>query len=227
TPIVQQLYQEQLKGQPDPAGGPATLLAEAKNNRIMVSGSEPEIVRVEAIIRQLDPKGSQGAKEETRVIRLKSAVAAELAALVEKTVNAQSQKVKVLVDTRSNSLVVTGDDGGVEAASQVIQQLDTRSDVQPRELRVLELKQGDASTIAPMVTTLAGELIKDQRGPEYVVQTKIVPDTAGNRLIVSGPKEELKAVTSVVDQLDQAPETAGGARVFKLSMADAGTLAPV
>ena len=227
TPLVQQLYQEQLKGQVEPAGGPATLLAEMKDNRIMVSGSEPEIARVEAIIRQLDPKGAQGGKEETRVIRLKTAVAAELAALVEKTVNAQSQKVKVLVDPRSNSLVVSGDDSGVETASQVIQQLDTRSDVQPRELRVIELKQGDAGTVAPMVTTLAGEMIKDQRGPEYVVQTKIVPDVAGNRLIVSGPKEELNAVTTVVEQLDQTPEGAGGARVFKLVMADAGTLAPV
>src|ERR1019366_911068 len=47
TPLVQQLYQEQVKGQPEPAGGPATLLPDAKNNRIMVSGYEKEISRVE------------------------------------------------------------------------------------------------------------------------------------------------------------------------------------
>src|SRR5262249_16131258 len=55
APLVQQLYQEQLKGQPEPGGGPATLLSDNRNNQIMVSGSEKEIARVEAIIHQLDP----------------------------------------------------------------------------------------------------------------------------------------------------------------------------
>ncbi len=227
TPLVQQLYQEQLKGQIEPAGGPATLIAETKNNRIMVSGSEKEIARAEAIIRQLDPQGKKGTKDETRVVRLKSALATELASLVEKSLNAQAQQVKVMVDPRSNSLVLSGDSGSVEAASQIIQQLDTRSDVQPRELRIIELKQGEANTLAPMVTTLVTEMVKDQRGPEYVPQTKVVPDAAANRLIVTGPKDELKTLSSVVDQLDQAPEGAGGARVFKLAMADATAMVVV
>ncbi len=227
TPLVQQLYQEQLKGQLEPAGGPATLLAEAKNNRIMVSGSEKEIARVEAIIRQLDPEGRKGAKDETRVIRLKAGLATDLASLVEKSLNAQGQSVKIVVEPRSNSLVVTGESSAVEAASQLINQLDTRSDVQPRELRILELKQGDANSVAPMVTSVSTEMLKDQHGPEYVPQTKIVPDANANRLIITGPKDELKTISSVVEQLDQAPEAAGGARVFKLTMADAATVLPV
>ncbi len=227
TPLVQQLYSEQLKGTSEPAGGPATLIAEPKQNRIMVSGSDREITRVEALIRQLDPLGQKSLKDETRVIRLKSAVAADLAALVEKSLNAQSQHVKVLVDQRSNSLVVTGDNAAVESAAAIINQLDMRSEMQPRELRIIELKQGDAATITPMVNTLFADMVKDQRGPEYTPQTKIVADAAGNRLIVTGPKEELNTVAEVVARLDQVPETAGGARVFKVLMADAGTLAPI
>lgn len=221
TPLVTQLYTEQLRGQPEPAGGPATLLAETKDNRIMVSGAEKEIARVEAIVRQLDPAGRKGSKEETRVIRMKAALAAELATLVEKSLNAQSQQIKVLVDARSNSLVVSGDSAAVEAAAEVIRQLDTRSDVQPREMRIIELKQGDASALSALANNLATELIKDQRGPDYVPQSKVVADTAGNRLIISGPKDELKTVAGVVEQLDQAPEASGGARVFKLVSADA------
>jgi type II secretion system protein D len=227
TPMVQQLYQEQLKGQPEPAGGPATLLAEPKNNRVMVSGSEKEIARVEAIIRQLDPAGQKGNRDETRVIRLKTAVAADLAGLVEKSLSAQAQQVKVLVDNRSNSLVITGDSGAVEAAAQIIQQLDAQSDVQPRELRLIELKSAEAATLAPLVTSLFTDMIKDQRGPEYKPQAKIVADSTGNRLIVTGGKDELKTVSSLVEQLDQMPETAGMARVFKLTMADASSLVSV
>ncbi len=227
TALVQQLYQEQLKGVSEPAGGAATLLADTKNNRIMVSGSEKEIARVETVVRQLDPEGRKGTKEETRVIRLKAGLAQDLASLVEKSLTTQSRQIKVLVDARSNSLVLTGESGAVEAASQVIQQLDTRSDVQPRELRIIELKQGDANTVAPMVSALVTEISKDQRGPEYVSQIKILPDAAANRLIVTGPKDELKTVAGVVEQLDQAPEGAGGARVFKLTLADPVAVAMV
>lgn len=227
SPVVQQLYQEQLKGQPEPAGGPATLLAEPKDNRIMVSGAEKEIARVEAIIRQLDPEGRKGAKDETRVVRLKTALAAELAGLVEKSLSAQARQVKVLVDARSNSLVLTGEGGSVEAAAQIIQQLDTPSDVQPRELRLIELKSAEASTLVPMVTSLFSDMIRDQHGPEYKTATKIIADATGNRLLVTGPKDELKTVAGLVEQLDQMPETAGMARVFRLNIADATSMVSV
>jgi len=135
APLVQQLYTEQLKGQPEPLGGRATILAGGKPTQILLSGPEKEVTTVEAIIRQLDPAGRPAVREETRVIRLKTAQAAELASLVEKSLAARAEQVKVLVDARSNSLVITGDSAAVESASQIIQQLDTRPDLQPRELQ--------------------------------------------------------------------------------------------
>jgi type II secretory pathway component GspD/PulD (secretin) len=227
TPLVQQLYQEQVRGQPEPAGGLATLLADPKNNRIMVSGGEKEIARVEGIIRQLDPAEKKSNREETRVIRLKTASATEIVGLVEKSLNAQSQQIRVLVDARSNSLVVTGERAAVDAAAQMIQQLDTPADSGPRELRIIELKSADATTVTPMVNSLFSELIKDQHGKEYVSPTRIVPDVAGNRLIVSGVREEIEQVASLVQRLDNAPSQAPGARVFKLSMAEASMMAPI
>ncbi len=221
TTLVTQLYTEQLRGQSEPPGGAATVIADAKNNRIMISGAEAEIARVEAIIRQLDPAGKKPAREETRVIRLKAALAAEISGLVEKSLNAQSQTVKVLVDARSNSLVLSGEPDAVEAASKVIQQLDTAGEAQPREMRVMELKQGDATAIASLATPLVTELLKSQRGPEYSPTVKIIADATSNRLILSGPRNELIAVSTIVEQLDQAPEGAGGARVFKLNNATA------
>jgi type II secretory pathway component GspD/PulD (secretin) len=227
TPLVQQLYQEQIRGQPEPAGGPATLIAETKNNRIMVSGGDKEIARVEGIIRQLDPAASKAAKEETRVIRLKTASAGELAGLVDKSLNAQTQQVKVLLDTRSNSLVVTGERAAVEAAAKMIEQLDSRPDSGPRELRIFELKSADATSLAPTVTSLFSELMKDQRGADYVTSTKVVADTVANRLIVTGDAVELEQIASIVNRLDNSPQQAPGARVFKLNQADAAVMAPI
>jgi len=227
TPLVQQLYQEQIRGQPEPAGGPATLIAETKGNQIMVSGSEREITRVEGVIRQLDPAAKASARDETRVIRLKSASAADLAGLVDKSLNAQGQQVKVLLDARSNSLVVTGETAAVEAAARMIQQLDARPDSGPREMRVIELKSADARSIEPTVTSLFGELMKDQRGADYVPTTKVVADTVANRLIVTGDAAELEQIASIVNRLDNSPQQAPGARVFKLNQADATVMAPI
>src|SRR5688572_23661085 len=227
APLVQQLYSEQLKGFPEPAGGAATVIPEAKNNRIMVSGADKEIARVETIIRQLDPAEKRAAKEETRVIRLKTGVAGDLATLVEKSVNAQSQQVRVMVDARSNSLVVNGEPGAVEAAAEIIQQLDTRGETGPREMRILDLRSGDASTLAPMVTSLFTDMTRDQRGPNYVPEAKVVADAAANRLIVSGTRDEITQIAKLVQQLDQTPEQSGSARVFQLQMANAITLAPI
>jgi len=227
TPLVQQLYQEQLKGLPEPAGGPATLIAEPKDNRIMVSGSEKEIAKVEAIIRQLDPAEKRAVKEETRVLRLKSGLAADLAQLVEKSMSAQGQRVRVLVDARSNSLILTGDPSSVDAAVQIIDQLDTRSDAGPREMRIIDLRSGDVASLAPMVTSMLADLMKDQRGAEYTTQTKIIPDTSGNRLIVTGPRGEIAEAARLIEKLDQTPEQSGSARVFKLQTSSATLLAPI
>ncbi len=227
TPLVQQLYTEQLRGQQEPAGGPATLIPEAKNNRIMVSGSDKEIERVEAIIRQLDPEEKKPVREETRVVRLKTASAADLVGLIDKSLNAQQQKVRVLQDARSNSLILSGEPSALEAATQMIQQLDARPNTGPREMRVMELKAAEANTISPMLTSMLTEWAKDQRGADYVTQTKIIPDSTANRIIVTGVKEEIEQVASLVQQLDQAPELAPGARVFKLTSADAVMLAPI
>jgi type II secretion system protein D len=225
TPLVQQLYQEQLKGLPQPPGGPATLFPETQANLILVSGSEQEITRVETIIRQLDPAGRKPAVEETRVLRLKSAMAGEISTLVQTSLNAQPGQIKVLVDQRSNSLIVTGASDLVEAASKIVEQLDTPPNLQPREIRVIDVKSGDAAVITPMVTTLFAEMVRDQRGPNYVSQTRIVADSAGNRIIVSGARDELGQVAALVDQLDQPTQDAGGARVFKLNHARASDLA--
>ncbi|HEY6229207.1 MAG TPA: secretin N-terminal domain-containing protein, partial [Verrucomicrobiae bacterium] len=227
TPLVQQLYTEQLRGQPEPAGGAATLIPEAKNNRVMVSGSEKEIERVEAIVRQLDPEEKKPMREETRVVRLKTASAADLVGLIDKSLNAQQQKVRVLQDARSNSLIISGDPSALEAATQMIQQLDTSPSSGPREMRVMELKSAEANTISPLLNTMFAEMMKDQHGRDYVSQTKIIPDATANRIIVTGVKDEIDQVATLVQQLDQAPEQAPGARVFKLTSADAVMLAPI
>jgi type II secretion system protein D len=225
--LVQQLYQEQVSGAAAPEGGAATLLAETRDNRILVSGTEAEITRVEAIVRQLDPEGSRPSSEETRVFTLQAALASDLSSIVEQAVAAESPNAKILTDPRSNSLVITGHSEALETAAKLIEQLDKRPRIEPREMRVIDLNQADAASLAEMVTALASEMMRDQRGPDYTPQTRVVPDTVGGRLVISGPRDELVIYASVVEQLDKAGDSQGGARVFPLKNADAEQVAEI
>ncbi len=94
-------------------------------------------------------------------------------------------------------------------------------------MRIIELKHGEAVSVTPLLNNLFSEMVKDQRGSDYVPQTKIVADNAANRIIITGPRDELAQVATLVEQLDAVPEQTEGARVFKLNSADASTLAPV
>jgi type II secretory pathway component GspD/PulD (secretin) len=137
--LAEQLYREQLKGQPEPAGGPVSFVPETKGNLVIVIGSEAEVTKAENIIRQIDPALTRTAQDETRVIRLRNAQAQDLAGLVEKSLNLDEQKVKLLVDARSNSLVVSGSASGVEAAAHMIEQLDTQPNTETKQVRMMEL----------------------------------------------------------------------------------------
>jgi len=221
VPLLEKLYKEQLVGETQPPSGPASFVAEPKNNRILVSGAEPEVARAEAILRQLDPPGL-GSGEETRVIRLENAVATELAGIVEKTVNNPQESVKVLVDPRSNSIVLTGPSRGIELATHIVHQLDTKGSLQPREIRILELHSAQAATLAPMVTQLFTELARDAHGAAYNPTARIVPEEKSNRLIASGNKDDLDQIEKLVKQLDDGQNDI--ARVFKLKKARATDL---
>lgn len=225
--LAEQLYKEQLKGQPTPAGGPASFLPEAKGNRVIVIGSTDELARAEAIIRQLDPALEKGDKEETRVIRLKNAMAQDLASLVEKSLDLDEEKVKLLVDTRSNSLVISGSTAAVEAAARIIEQLDSEPNLQQREIKIIDLKSSEASRIVPMINEVFPQMMRDQRGANYTVQSKVTADPGANRIIVTGGRDELQQITALVQKLDQAPEQSDTTRVFKLQSANASEIAKI
>jgi type II secretory pathway component GspD/PulD (secretin) len=66
-------------------------------------------------------------KSEMRVVALKYCDASVTSPLVEKAMSAQKQSVHVLCDTRTNSLVVVGESGAIDAAIRFIAGLDKPS----------------------------------------------------------------------------------------------------
>ncbi|MCK7528951.1 MAG: hypothetical protein MZV64_71050 [Ignavibacteriales bacterium] len=134
TPLVQQLYQEQIEGSARARRrSPPPCWPTRGNNRIMVSGAEQEIARVEAIIRQLDPEGQErrqgGDARHPAQVRPGRGPGRRWS---RRASTPSQHQVKVLVDARSNSLVVTGDSAvGRGRRRRSSPQLDTQSEVRP------------------------------------------------------------------------------------------------
>ena len=227
---VSKLYEIQLRDNPERKANAATILADSDDDRVIISGPQKEVGRVEGLVRMLGPSnGKSGGQKVTQVIRLNSANAQNMSGLIEKSFNAGSNrgKVSLLVDDSSNSLILSGAEKSVAAAEGVIRQLDTDNRQQPLELRILELRAGEASKVGPLVTDLFTALMKDRKGSAYKPRSTITVDAAANRIIITGNKDEIDEIDKLVKQLDSTTRQSAGNRVFKVKSADAKKISEI
>ena len=227
---VSKLYENQLRDNPERKANAATILADSDDDRVIISGPQKEVGRVEGLVRMLGPSnGKSGGQKVTQVIRLNSANAQNMSGLIEKSFNAGSNrgKVSLLVDDSSNSLILSGAEKSVAAAEGVIRQLDTDNRQQPLELRILELRAGEASKVGPLVTELFTALMKDRKGGGYKPRSTITVDEAANRIIITGNKDEIDEIDKLVKQLDSTTRQSAGNRIFKVKSADAKKISEI
>ena len=221
---VSKLYQDQLRDNPDRQANAATILADSENDRVIISGPQKEVGRAEGLVRMLGPsKGSGGGQKVTEVVQLKAANAQTVSGLIEKSFNAggNRNKINLLVDEPSNSLVLTGAEKSVAAAGSVIRELDSGNREKPMELRILELRAAEVTKVAPLVTELFTALMKDRHGENYLPKSKIISDEAANRLIITGQLDEIEEIDKLVKQLDSTTRQSAGNRIFKIRAGDA------
>ena len=225
-----QLYQAQMRDNPGRLATPAILIADSENDRIIISGPQKEVAQVEQLVNMLGtPNEPTGGQRVTQVVRLGAANAKVVSGLIEKSFNAgvTRNKLTLLVDEASNSLVLTGPEKSVAAAGAVIRELDTGDRQKPVELRILELRAAQVAKVAPIVTQLFETLMKDRHGAGYTSKSKIITDEAGNRLIITGQPEEIDEIDKLVKQLDSTTRQSAGNRIFQIKVADAKRIADI
>ncbi|MGQ0627662.1 MAG: secretin N-terminal domain-containing protein, partial [Phycisphaerales bacterium] len=134
--------------------------------------------------------------------------------------------LRVVAETRSNSLILTGPVELIGVAEKVITELDVDVSAMPaaggaRSLRVIPLSVADAGDAA----LAAGALFADDAaGTPPTVRV----DKASNALLVRGTDAQIKSVEELVSKLDQATASAGrDMRVIQVdrSKADATAMA--
>ncbi len=182
----------------------AHLAAYDPSNAIIVSDTAANIARIRALIERID----KAAVSQTELVPLENAQAEEIVRILTQ-LEGQDQKrgrgtsqLVLVADSRTNGILVSGDDLQRDRIRELIQRLD-----KPREqsgnVRVVYLKYADATQIAQVVSKVVQNMGKTSGDKNAAnSQATIEADEETNSLLITADVGTLPTLLEVVDKLD-------------------------
>ena len=226
---------------------------------VIITDNIANIKRINSMLTALDGDEQQP-EQSMQTVALENAQAEEVAKIVgklfgtlgifSKTVYSERYRravptpadakdvVSVNPDKRTNSLILVGMPDKIEMAQAMIKQLDTKDGAGDTEVRVFELKNAKAATVAKMLSELAGTATRyytSKDGKRIAVpssasskgKAKVVADEVGNRIIVSGTAADIETIAGLIEKLDKGVTLSDGMRIFRLKNANAEQIAEI
>lgn len=240
--------QRTLQGLVDPGRG--DIKPYAPTNSLIITDFGSNIERIQHILKQLDVPGFE---EQLRVIPIKHARARDIADLIDQIINKgqgqqqftpgiprfragrqQQQQPTgggggsanfslVIPDQRTNSIIVVGNEAGIERVRDLVNKLDFK--LRPEDsggVYVYYVRHGEAEKIADVLGGLATESQQrsspPQRGgqggdgpttsspipsqPVFGGDIRIVADKENNALIITSSRPDYEVVRSILSKLD-------------------------
>jgi type II secretion system protein D len=232
APTLQQLFTAKRAAE-QAAGGtgrmlPVSVFADARTNALLVTGSKESFNAVEAMVRELDTDQVLAANE-FQVFYLKQATAQVLAPTLQQLFAQRVSRgvpldpVTVVIEQRTNSLIVAASPEDMKLAESLIARLDAEPDRPGTTVQVFPLVKADATQVSATINNLyktgpGGAGAAATGGPQVVVSV----DERINALIVSAGPADQKRISELVRQLDaDSVPRVTEIRVFTLQNADA------
>ena len=181
-------------------------LAPYGNSALIISDTRENVKRIRALLRQLDT----ASKVETELIKLRYAYAGELVDTLDQLqrnnkADAQQQQQLVLVpDSRTNSILVRGDELAREEVKSLILQLD-RPGPQTGSIRTVYLQHASAETLEGVLNGVISNIEQNAQasGAAQQVRSSVVADLDTNSLIITAQGETLESLYCKVYRLLQ------------------------
>lgn len=182
------------------------LAAYAPGNTLIVSDRAGNVRRIAELVDRMDRAGSTG----NEVVTLEHAGAEEIARLLRELIPGQQAEgalpPRVVADARSNSLLLSGDDGARRQLRQLIAALDTPI-AATGNTRVVYLRHARAEELLPVLQGLGRRLETDaqtegQAAPGRSTAVDIQADPTTNALVMTAQPDTLLALEQVIEQLD-------------------------
>lgn len=184
-----------------------------KTNSILITDISSNIHHVAKIIQTLDVKG---AGKKVSVIGLKFASAYVLSEQItqimresapssknnhRRTSSPSKDGLRILPDTRTNSIIVAANDQDTETVRALVRQLDIERPDVANNVHVVYLQNAQAAKTADSLTdALSGmRMIGETGGSQNI---KVAADEGTNALIIVASKQDFEIVAKIVEKLD-------------------------
>jgi len=183
----------------------------SKGNTLILTDTSARIHYIANIVSKLD---TEQAAEQARVFALRYAEPQALAELISRVMQRSSTQarpsvvgdteLRILPDTRTNSLAVIGTGSDLQIVGQLVEQFDVPRPEGMEELHVVYLKNAAAKDVARSLTNaLSGLRITATEGKGSV---QVTADEGTNSLIIAADSQQLPAVLKIVEMLDVVQE---------------------
>ncbi|MBU1286801.1 MAG: type II secretion system secretin GspD [Alphaproteobacteria bacterium] len=179
------------------------VIANPRSNTLVVVDYESNMPRIRQLVAGIDED-----RTRTETISLRNIPSGEMESILmalQKSGGEDSyaSNFQAIASQTGNSIVIRGDDITVDRALKVIEQLDATDRVEDT-LRVISLKNADASEIVPILEKVAGAMAfrRAETGGEVTPST-IAFHAPTNSIVINAPSETLLTLERVIQDLDK------------------------
>ena len=186
----------------------AHMAAYAPSNAIIISDVASNIDKISSIIDRMD----KSAVQQTDIIKLRYAVADDVVKMLDKLNKSEAKQsggepeVLLVADSRTNSVLVSGDEIERARLRKLINHLDTPLE-QSGNVKVIYLEYAEATEIADVLTRVMKNIsdLEPAEGSPARRQSDsatIEADEGTNALIITADTDEMAALEAVIHRLD-------------------------
>ena len=192
--------------------------ADERTNTLIVTTSGRSFSMLEAILKSLDsplPPDFQ----EIRRVQLENATPSRMASIIQRMMDARLerlrrvdpdtadlQRVTVMTDDRTNSLIIAAGQDAFEVVERLINELDGSELVQRGLVEVIPADRTNASRVAATIDAVMQRRYSDVPANVRSAQVPLVlVDARSNSLLVSAGPDDLEAIRDLVAKLADAP----------------------
>ncbi len=214
--------------------------ADARTNILVVSGREEQLALAQEIVSYLDTPGVS-CKWPAKLHKLEYADAQSMATQLQQmmtqrlqalqrlgTTTVDRERVLVLADLRSNSLIIMAKEDNYQEIVDLAKKLDTSRSI-VGDIRLVPLDKTQANVIAPKIEQIWKQRIQMlSQGTTHRDMPVIETDERSNSLIIASSKDDFEAIKGLIKTLEDAPlAPIADIRIIKLENNEASVLAPV
>ena len=186
----------------------AHMAAYAPSNAIIISDVAANIDKISGIIDRMD----KSAVQQTDIVKLRFAVAEDVVKMLDQLNKSEAKQaggekeVLLVADTRTNSVLISGDEIERARLRRLVNHLDTPLE-QSGNVKVIYLEYAEATEIAEVLTRVMkniSELEPTEGKPARRSgdSATIEADEGTNSLIITADTDEMAALEAVIHRLD-------------------------